>query len=272
MDAVPLKNAVSPYKENPVIRGFLDGYQTMDGLCAFIYGIIFTNLFTVKKITNRSLQIKYLISFGLISGVLLSICYIIIAYLGAKALIPGTVDHGAVVLSIVMTQLLGNSGTILLAVLFSVACLSVCIGLVSSCAQYFTTMFSKISYIQWVLLLCVASGVVANLGLSQILKVSVPILGFLYPIAITLMILGIFHSWLPSYSRPVYVITISMVGLFSLLEMINSTIFNGEFNPYLLWIPLQTDGFGWITIGGIGFVLGSIAGKILPNTGHTNTA
>lgn len=128
MDAVPLKNAVSPYKENPVIRGFLDGYQTMDGLCAFIYGIIFTNLFTVKKITNRSLQIKYLISFGLISGVLLSICYIIIAYLGAKALIPGTVDHGAVVLSIVMTQLLGNSGTILLAVLFSVACLSVCIG------------------------------------------------------------------------------------------------------------------------------------------------
>ncbi|MED3904207.1 branched-chain amino acid transport system II carrier protein, partial [Priestia megaterium] len=66
-----------------------------------------------------------------------------------------------------------------------------------------------------------ASGVVANLGLSQILKVSVPILGFLYPIAITLMILGILHSWLPSYSRPVYVITISMVGLFSLLEIIN---------------------------------------------------
>lgn len=272
MDAIPLKNAVSPYKENPVIRGFLDGYQTMDGLCAFIYGIIFTNLFTVKKITNRSLQIKYLISFGLISGILLSICYIIIAYLGAKAIIPGTVDHGAVVLSIVMTQLLGNGGTVLLAILFSVACLSVCIGLVTSCAQYFTTMFSKISYIQWVLLLCVVSGAVANLGLSQILKVSVPILGFLYPIAITLMILGILHSWLPSYSRPVYVITISMVGLFSLLEMINSTIFNGEFNPYLLWIPLQTDGFGWITIGGIGFVLGSIAGKILPNTGHTNTA
>jgi LIVCS family branched-chain amino acid:cation transporter len=148
---------------------------------ALIYGIVFTTIFKNKKISNPKLQVKYLAICGLISGLLLTICYLIIAYLGASAAIQGKVENGAVVLSTVLQQLFGQSGTIVLGLIFTLACLSVCIGLITSCAQYFSSILPKLSYIKWAILLCLISGFVANLGLSQILKVSVPVLGLVYP-------------------------------------------------------------------------------------------
>lgn len=257
-DLSSFKEASIVYKENPISQGFLDGYQTMDALAALIYGIVFVNVFKSKKITNQSLQVKYLGIFGLICGTLLAICYLIIAYLGASAPITEVVDNGAIVLSAILQQLFGQAGTIVLGLIFTLACLSVCIGLVTSCAQYFSSIFPKLSYVKWAVLLCIISGFVANLGLSQILIVSVPILGLLYPIAITLIILGLLHEKLPFNKRPVYVMTIIGVGLFSLIELINSTFLNGSLTDLLLYVPMQSEGFGWIMPGIIGFTIGSI--------------
>jgi branched-chain amino acid:cation transporter, LIVCS family len=261
-DLPDFKEATLSYKENPISQGFLDGYQTMDAICALIYGIIFTNIFRSKNISKQSLQVKYLAIFGLICGVLLTFCYLVIAYIGASASIPGKVDNGAIVLSTVLHQLFGNSGMIVLGLIFTLACLSVCIGLITSCAQYFSSVFPKLSYIKWAILLCLISGFVANLGLSQILKVSVPVLGLLYPMAITLIILGLLHDRLPFNQRPVYVMTIGLVGLFSLIEIINSTFLNGSFSEILSTIPLQNKGFGWVIPGLLGFIIGGIFEKV----------
>lgn len=261
-DLSSFKEASLSYKENPISQGFLDGYQTMDAIGALIYGIMFSNIFKSKKISKQSLQVKYLIIFGLICGLLLTFCYFIIAYLGASASIPGKVDNGAIVLSTVLNQLFGQNGTIVLGLMFTLACLSVCIGLITSCAQYFSSIFPKLSYIKWAILLCLISGFVANLGLSQLLKVSVPVLGLVYPMAISLIILGLLHDRLPFNQRPVYVLTIGLVGLFSLLEIINSTFLNGSFSELLSYVPLQTKGFGWVLPGLLGFAIGSIFEKI----------
>lgn len=264
-DLSSFKEATLSYKENPISQGFLDGYQTMDAIGALIYGIIFTNIFKSKKITKQSIQVKYLAIIGLICGLLLTICYFIIAYLGASASIPGKVDNGAIVLSTVLQQLFGQSGIIVLGLIFTLACLCVCIGLITSCAQYFSSIFPKLSYIKWAILLCVISGFVANLGLSQILKVSVPVLGLVYPMAITLIILGLLHERLPFNNRPVYVMTIGLVGLFSLIEIINSTFLNGSFSDVLSNIPLQNNGFGWVIPGLLGLTIGSVFEKLKVN-------
>jgi branched-chain amino acid:cation transporter, LIVCS family len=232
---------------------------------ALIYGIVFTTIFKNKKISNPKLQVKYLAICGLISGLLLTICYLIIAYLGASAAIQGKVENGAVVLSTVLQQLFGQSGTIVLGLIFTLACLSVCIGLITSCAQYFSSILPKLSYIKWAILLCLISGFVANLGLSQILKVSVPVLGLVYPMAITLIILGLLHDRLPFNNRPVYVVTIGLVGLFSLMDVANSTFLNGSFSDVLSHVPMQDKGFGWVIPGLIGFTLGSIFEKLTFN-------
>lgn len=264
-DLSSFKEATLSYKENPISQGFLDGYQTMDSIGALIYGIIFTNIFKSKKITKQSLQVKYLAIFGLICGLLLSICYFIIGYLGASASIPEKVDNGAIVLSTVLQQLFGQNGTIVLGLIFTLACLCVCIGLITSCAQYFSNIFPKLSYIKWAIFLCVISGFVANLGLSQILKVSVPVLGLVYPMAITLIILGLLHERLPFNNRPVYFMTIGLVGLFSLIEIINSTFLNGSFSDLLSNVPLQNEGFGWVIPGLLGLIIGSIFEKLMVN-------
>ncbi|PET64493.1 branched-chain amino acid transporter, partial [Bacillus sp. AFS001701] len=62
-DLSSFKDASLTYKSNPVSQGILDGYQTMDGICALIYGIVFINIFQRLNVTNQKLQIKYLIIF-----------------------------------------------------------------------------------------------------------------------------------------------------------------------------------------------------------------
>lgn len=264
------QEATLTYKNNPVSQGFLDGYQTMDGLCALIYGIVFTNIFKNKKISNQAAQIKYLTLFGLICAGLLTVCYLIIAYLGASASLPEKVDNGAIVLSAVLQQLFGTSGTVVLGFIFTLACLSVCIGLITSCSQFFSSIVPRISYISWAVLLCVISGLVANLGLSQILKVSIPVLGIVYPISITLMFLGLIHDRLPFKGKPVYLMTITLVGIFSVLEVLNSLL-NGSISGLLSTIPLQSSGFGWVILAFLGLILGSVweKGRIL-NSGRAS--
>ncbi|MDF2558345.1 MAG: branched-chain amino acid transport system carrier protein [Bacillales bacterium] len=264
-DLPSFKEATLTYKDNPISQGFLDGYQTMDAICALIYGIVFTNIFRSKKVTDQSLQVKYLAIFGVICGLILTGCYLIISYLGASAAIPGEVEHGAVVLSTVLNQLFGQGGTIVLGLIFTLACLSVCIGLITSCAEFFSTVFPKLSYIKWAIILCLASGFVANLGLAQILKVSVPILSLVYPMAIAIIVLGLVHERLPFKERPVYFMTISLVGLFTLVEVMNTTFLNGSLSELLSNVPLQTMGFGWVIPGFIGFAIGSIYEKFTFN-------
>lgn len=260
-DLADFKEASFVYRNNPFSQGFLDGYQTMDAICALIYGIVFIDIFKGRNIKGQGLQNKYLIMFGLICGLLLTICYAIIAYLGASATLPETADNGAIVLSVIMYQLFGKSGTIILGLIFTLASLSVCIGLITSCAHYFSSIWPRLSYIKWAAFLCFISGTVANLGLSQILKVSVPILSILYPIAITLIILGLLHDRLPFNGRPVYALTIILVGLFSFVEIINSSVLNGSLSQWLSYVPMQTQGFGWIIPGLLGFIGGSIFEK-----------
>jgi branched-chain amino acid:cation transporter, LIVCS family len=257
-DLPGFKEATLSYKTNPISQGFLDGYQTMDALGGLLCAIVFTNLFKSRRISQPSLQIKYLATFGMICGILLSFCYLIIAYLGASASIIGEVDNGAIVLSTVLHQLFGQSGTMVLGLIFTVACLSVCIGLITSCAHYFSSIILKLSYIKAVILLCFLSGFVANLGLAQILKVSVPVLGLVYPMAITLIILGLFHDRLPFRGQPVYILSIGFVGLYSLFEVTNSTFLKGSFTELLSHVPLHGMGFGWLIPGLIGFILGSM--------------
>lgn len=260
-DLADFKGASLVYKNNPFSQGFLDGYQTMDAICALIYGIVFIDIFKSRNIKGQGLQNKYLILFGLICGLLLTICYAIIAYLGASATLPEVADNGAIVLSVILYQLFGKNGTIILGLIFTLASLSVCIGLITSCAHYFTSIWPKLSYKKWAMLLCFISATVANLGLSQILKVSVPILAILYPMAIALIILGLLHGRLPFYGRPVYALTILLVGLFSLVEIINSTLLNGSLSEWLSYVPMQTQGFGWIIPGLLGFIGGIIYEK-----------
>ncbi len=79
----------------------------------------------------------------------------------------------------------------LLAAIFFVACFNVCTGLLSSCAAFFHEKFPRFSFIRWLQAFTVVSFLVSILGLELILKISVPILTLLYPVAIAIIVINL---------------------------------------------------------------------------------
>ncbi|AWC31575.1 MULTISPECIES: branched-chain amino acid transport system II carrier protein BrnQ1 [Bacillus cereus group] len=252
-----LEAPLGNYGQAPMFQGFLDGYLTMDALAALIFGIVVANAVQEKGIKSDKSLAKYMSIAGVGAGLLLSIIYIILGYVGSISGSLGQFDNGAKVLAGVMTLLFGQSGVVLLGIIFTIACLCVSVGLVTSCSQFFTSVFPKIPYKVWGFILSFISMFLANLGLTEILKVSVPILGFIYPVALMLIILGLFHKKISRYAY-IYPITIGSVALFSAIDIVNRNVFMDRWTPLLKHIPFYTEGVGWLVPATVSACLGIV--------------
>jgi LIVCS family branched-chain amino acid:cation transporter len=113
-------------------------------------------------------------------------------------------------------------------------------------------------------ILCVFSAAVANVGLTQLIAFSVPVLMAFYPIAMVLMLLTFLHKWFRGY-RSVYVVSIFLTALISLVDgaaMMGlpvkaiTAIYNN--------LPLYSEGVGWILPALAGAVIGYLWGLIRP--------
>lgn len=248
------------YGNSPVFQGFLDGYLTMDALAALAFGIVIANTIRAQGVDNAKNLSHYMIYAGIGAGILLTVIYIILGYLGASSASLGQSENGAQILTNIMGYLFGQSGTLILGFVFTLACFCVSIGLVISCSQFFASAVPKIPYKIWVLILCIASTAIANLGLTQILTVSVPILGMIYPIAIVLIFLALIHHLIDNSSY-VYISTVAIVGTFSVIDTINKSFLGNAMTPGLEMMPLYQEGIGWLIPAIIGAALGYLLGK-----------
>ena len=89
-----------------------------------------------------------------------------------------------------------RAGLVILAVTITFACLKTSIGLVTSCAETFVQMFpDKLSYRTWAMIFTLFSFIVSNMGLSTIIRYSIPVLMLIYPPAISLVLLAMFGKY-----------------------------------------------------------------------------
>jgi LIVCS family branched-chain amino acid:cation transporter len=235
------------YNETPFFQGFLDGYLTMDALAALVFGIVVANTIRAKGVQDPKQLSKYMSFAGIGAGILLASIYGILSYLGASSASVGQPENGAQVLTIVMNELFGQTGILMLGLLFTLACLCVCIGLIISCSQYFSETLSFLSYKGWAVVLAIVSMIVANMGLTQILSVSVPIS------------LGLINNYIPTH---VYFFATLFTGLFSLVETINYTFLGNSLDSLLRLVPLYDVGVGWV----LPAVVGGLVGLVVPVT------
>ena len=255
----PFLGPTDAYTQSPFFQGFLDGYLTMDALAALVYGIVVANVIRSKGINDSTLISKYTVFAGLGAGFLLASIYGILGYLGASSSSVGNAENGAQVLTIVMNVLFGQIGTVILGLLFTLACLCVSIGLIISCGQYFSNIFPFLPYKGWATVIALVSLTVANLGLNQILAVSVPILGAIYPLAVVLITLGLLDRYV---NHSIYLTTIIFTGVFSLAETLNHTFLLDSLDGLLGYFPLYQEGVGWILPAILGVVIGMILHKL----------
>jgi LIVCS family branched-chain amino acid:cation transporter len=255
------ESPIGNYRENPMFQGILEGYLTMDALAALAFGIVIANTLTAQGVIDSKKKSRYMMYAGLGAGLLLAVIYLILGYLGAGSSSLGQAENGAIILSNIMTYLFGQSGTLLLGIVFTLACFCVSIGLITSCSQFFSTAIPKVAYKAWVVILAVLSTAIANLGLTQILQISVPILGMIYPIAIVLIFLGLFDNMIKRNSY-IYITVVGFVALYSILDTINKSLLNNVWSEGLEILPFYIEGIGWLTPAVLGLIVGYLLGKV----------
>lgn len=251
-----------PYLSHPLAQGFLDGYQTMDTIAALNFGLIIALNIRAKGVEEEKGVVRETIRAGWLAGGLLLLVYCALAHVGGVA--GGTFEgatNGAGTLSGMVARLFGPVGSILLAVIFVIACLNTCVGLLTCCSDYFHILLPKVPYRGWVVFFAVTSTVVANAGLDAILSVSVPILGAIYPVAIVLIVLALCHEWV-RHAPNIYPVAILFTGVVSVLTELNGLgLCPAVLARVLQGLPLASKGLPWLVPAFAGVIVGIVLPK-----------
>ncbi|SHJ82575.1 branched-chain amino acid:cation transporter, LIVCS family [Hathewaya proteolytica DSM 3090] len=256
-------NPVGQYATSPFFKGFIEGYQTLDAVGALVIALVVISSIKQLGVTESKDVVRITIKSGIIASICLGLVYFGLGYLGATCgSLNGTFKDGGDLLVAAMLNLFGKPGLILLGFVVTMACLTTSVGLSSSFAEYFSKFFKdeKSGYNIVLLLLCAFSFILSNLGLSTILKVSLPALLIIYPITITLIAL-VFVDKLIHLKRPIFVSAIVFALLFGVLQVCND--FNltlGVVSSVYKKIPLVSLGLGWI----IPTIAGGLIGTLIP--------
>lgn len=235
--------ARDPYVLHPLSEGFLQGYQTMDALGALVFGIVIVHAIASQGVKAAHLHTRYTVIAGLIAAVCLSGVYLSLIHLGAhSASLASDAGTGAVILTRYVDHRFGGAGLILLAIIILLACLTTAVGLVSACGDYFSALL-PVSYRNVVLGVGLFSMLATNQGLTQLIKVAVPALYSIYPLAIALVALSLLAGcWREPRRvyRPVMLVAL-VFGLFDGLRALGWTV-----PAALQQLPGASVGLGWL--------------------------
>lgn len=261
--AVSTVQPEAAYESNALFSAFIEGYGTMDAIAGLAFGIVVIDIIRGMGVQDDGAIAKDVLSSGVLTGILMGIIYVATILMGtqSRGLFEAS-ENGGIALVQISGHYLGAAGSIVLAITITFACLKTSIGLVTSCADTFSRMFPKgFSYKTWAVVFSVFSFVVSNFGLSKIINYSLPVLMFLYPLAITLILLALCGK-LFDHDKAVYVsVTVftCVAALFDLLKTLPA-----ELQPTALvelgrkifpWFDLN---LGWVVPAVIGFIIGVV--------------
>lgn len=225
------------------VNGIKSGYQTMDVLAAMAFGIIILSSADKKGYTDSKSAAKMIGIAAALSGVLLLIVYFGLTYLGAtaSAVFPTDISRANLLIGIV-ELLLGKAGLIIFAIVIALACITTAVALVSSAASFFAKLANdKISYSVFVVVICISSAVISNLGLDMIIAIATPVLDIVYPPMLVLILLSWFGDKL---HKSVYVSSVAGSLIASVLA---TASLYGMNVPVIDSLPLASLGLGWLT-------------------------
>lgn len=245
-------------------NGFREGYQTMDTLGALVFGVVIINAIHSRDVTEKKAVSRYVIIAGMIATVGLSLVYLALGYMGATShSLVADPENGAQIVSLFVAAVFGGWGKILLAITVIIACLTTAVGVMSACGSFFSTAFPAVHYRYWVIICTLISTLIANVGLNDLLAITIPALLIIYPIAIALITVTLARDWLV---RPALTMSCVMlpVGFVSVIEGLDAA--GLEFiAPAVQWLsvlPFEQQGLAWIVPG----VLGGLVSLML--SGH----
>ena len=263
----------APYDSAAPIQGFLAGYQTMDLLASLTFGIVIAENIKELGVSDSRGLMREISRAGIVAGILMALVYCGLAQVGASfgSVMPHA-TNGAALLTASATLHFGIAGTVIIAAIYLLACLNVCIGLISCCGTYFAETFGadapdarahalgRVPYTGWAAAFTVFSCVVSNVGLDAILTFSVPLLNALYPVSIVFVIMGMAHRACDRLPL-IWPWAIGATAIVSVATALRDAFFAGIWLPFDA-LPLASLGFDWLLPALCGAAVGAIFSSI----------
>lgn len=254
--ANPLGPIGEPHSGMVVQDGISAGYQAMDIICVIGYSIVLQNALKGDGFKARGQQLKILTFASLIAGVLLTLIYGGLTYLGATTGQTFGADLTQAALIVAITEhLMDATGVALLGAVVLLACLTTAIGLISATAEYFRQLtHDRLGY-RFGVVFCVVAGVlICNLQLDNIIRWASPLLAMVCPPFMTTIALILFARFIPS--KRLY----QGAALGAFLASVPLALYDAfGICSFVEVAPLFSYGFAWLPYA----VLGGIGGWLL---------
>ena len=263
-------SAIEPsgsYAGAALSTGLLEGYNTMDALASLAFGIIVVNAIRGLGVEEPGQVARSTVLAGVFSSLLMALIYLLVTVVGAQSrgAFPAAANGGEA-LAQIAEHYFGAAGALILAATVTIACLKTAVGLITSCSETFVELFPQgPGYRVWAVIFCVVSFLIANLGLNAILNYSTPVLMFLYPLSIVLILLTLGGRLFGNHPT-VLRWTIGCTAVAALADLLRTLPegtravlhLEGVVTLAETWLPLCKAGFGWLVPALIGLVIGLV--------------
>lgn len=235
------------YAAQPAGAGLLEGYMTMDTIAALAFGIVVISAFKYQKV--QKVRTATVLS-AFIAGGLLAAVYLGLGQIGQ--VIEGDFANGTEILNTAALITMGEPGRIIFVAILILACITTAVGLIGATSEFFNSLLPGINYHTWAVIFALVSFGVATTGLETVLAIAAPVIGFIYPAAITLVFLTLIEPLLFRFKWTfLFGIWVSVIwALFMTVPALT---------PYVEWAPLHSMSLGWI----VPVLLASVIGMVL---------
>ena len=246
----------------PIISGLLEGYQTFDAIGAIVVGGVLVISINFKKNTPYEIKKELISKAGIVAGVGLLIIYAGLIYNGA--LFGASFSSEATrteVLSGLSTQTLGNIGNTFLSVLVALACFTTAIGIITGTSDYFKGFFnnSQKAYTATAIVSCILGVVIGQFDVHYIINIALPVLMFIYPITIVLILLNVIPN---KWASPLVFKTVVLITfVFSIPDFLQFLLPADSLSGIQNMIPLASKSLGWVLPALLTFVIVNIINK-----------
>lgn len=249
--------------DNLFLKGFTEGYQTMDALgAALMSGIVVTDLLN-KGYDDDDERMKVTCGVGVVAGILLVIVYGGLTFVGAT--LSGLPDFNEMLLADNRTGILvglfstmfGSVGKWAIGIAVALACLTTSIGLTSTAGNFFSRVFNKEGDVKFYRIIVTVSIIISFFlslfGVSQLIFFAVPILSAIYPIYMALFLITLFDKHIKynmTYIGAVIGVAVISIPkgimMFCGMHELNMPGFLASYGELLAKIPLASLDFNWI--------------------------
>ena len=254
--------------DTPIVDGILEGYQTFDAIAAVVVGAVIIISINLKTDATFEAKKDLIKKSGLIAGFGLFIIYAGLIAVGASY--GGEIDinsslnsdmQRANLLTGISIKALGVFGYAVLSVLIALACFTTAVGIVTGTADYFKGLInnSQTVYVVTAIIASVFGVVVGQLDFNTIIVIALPILLFIYPITIVLIILNA----IPNKYAPklVFRIVVLLTFLFSIPDVVGVISPSKNLSNIVNFIPFANYSLGWVLPSFAGFIIANLLAK-----------